>query len=173
MAELRLVERREPAPRARGGLASRLRRRAGALSFLLALVVAGCALAVGSGVGSSAPPTLAQRAGALDAQIRCPSCEDISVAQSTASSALAVRHEVATLLAEGESDRAIEHRLVAQYGPSILLEPPKSGLSLLVWVVPLVAVVVALAVLVWFFWHRSRAWRSLQRARAVAEGPPA
>ena len=56
----------------------------GRASFVLALAVLAAALVVGSGVTSSAAPTAAQRAAALETQIRCPSCEDVSVAQSSA-----------------------------------------------------------------------------------------
>ncbi|HTX63100.1 MAG TPA: cytochrome c-type biogenesis protein CcmH [Acidimicrobiales bacterium] len=134
----------------------------GRASFVLALVALAVALVIGSGVASSAPPTAAQRAAALDAQIRCPSCEDLSVAQSSASSAIAVRHEVSELAAAGVSDQGIEQRLVAQYGPSILLSPPDSGLSSLVWFLPLVAGTIAAAILGAFFWRRSRNWRELR-----------
>jgi cytochrome c-type biogenesis protein CcmH len=138
-------------------------------SFVLALAALALALVIGSGVVSSGTPTASQRAAALDTQIRCPSCEDISVAQSTASSAIAVRREVARLAASGVSDRAIEQRLVAQYGPSILLSPPDSGLSSLVWLVPLVAGILALTALGVFFWRRSRSWRGL-RAEGAESG---
>lgn len=133
-------------------------------SFLLALAVLAAALVVGSGVTSSKPPTDAQRASALEAQIRCPSCADLSVAQSAASSAIAVRHEVAALVAAGQSDQQIESRLVAQYGPSILLSPPASGLSSLVWFLPAAAGVLALGGVAVVFWRRSRSWRRLRNA---------
>ncbi|MHB1917197.1 MAG: cytochrome c-type biogenesis protein CcmH [Acidimicrobiales bacterium] len=143
------------------------RRVRGRASFVLALAVLAAALVVGSGVTSSAAPTAAQRAAALETQIRCPSCEDVSVAQSSASSAIAVRHEVERLASAGMSDHAIEQRLVAQYGSSILLSPPDSGLSSLVWLLPLVAGLVAVGGLGVFFWRRSRSWRRL-RAEASA-----
>jgi cytochrome c-type biogenesis protein CcmH len=138
------------------------RRVTGRASFFVALVALAVALVVGSGVTSAAAPTPAQRAASLDAQIRCPSCEDVSVAQSSAASAIAVRHEVGRLAAAGMSDQAIEQRLVGQYGPSILLEPPDSGLSALVWLLPLAAGVVAVVGLGVFFWRRSRTWRRLR-----------
>lgn len=131
-------------------------------SFVLALVVLALALVVGSGVTSAAPSSASQRAAALDTQIRCPSCEDISVAQSSAASAIAVRHEVGRLAAAGMSDRVIEERLVAQYGPSILLQPPDSGLSSLVWLLPLFGGLLAVGGLSVFFWRRSRTWRRLR-----------
>jgi cytochrome c-type biogenesis protein CcmH len=145
--------------RATGRATSRATGRTG---FALALVVVAVALVIGSGVASSAPRTDAQRAAALETQIRCPSCEDISVAESSAASAIAVRHEVARLAAAGVGNRAIEQRLVAQYGPSILLSPPDSGLSSLVWLVPLVAGILAAGGLAIFFWRRSRSWRRLR-----------
>ncbi|MDA8076596.1 MAG: cytochrome c-type biogenesis protein CcmH [Actinomycetota bacterium] len=144
-----------------------LRRVRGRASFVLALVVLAVALVIGSGVTSSATPDAARRAAALETQIRCPSCEDVSVAQSSAASAIAVRHEVQRLAAAGVSDHAIEQRLVAQYGPSILLSPPDSGLSSLVWLLPLVAGLLAVGGLGVFFWRRSRSWREL---RAGAPG---
>ena len=146
---------------------SALRRVRGRASFVLALVVLAVALVIGSGVTSSATPDAARRAAALETQIRCPSCEDVSVAQSSAASAIAVRHEVQRLAAAGVSDHAIEQRLVAQYGPSILLSPPDSGLSSLVWLLPLVAGLLAVGGLGVFFWRRSRSWREL---RAGAPG---
>lgn len=138
---------------------------AGRASFLLALVVVGVALAIGAGVGSSGPPTAAQRAAAIEAQVRCPSCDDLSVLQSAASSAVAVRRQIAAEVARGEGATAIENGLVAQYGPSILLSPPASGLSSLVWYVPAAAGAVALGVLGVFFWRRSRSWRALRGPR--------
>jgi cytochrome c-type biogenesis protein CcmH len=154
----------------RGGNRGLLHRTGGRASFALALVALAVALLIGSGVTSSAAPSAAQRAAALETQIRCPSCDDISVAQSSAASAIAVRHEVARLTASGVSDQAIEQRLVAQYGPSILLAPPDSGLSSLVWILPLVAGVLAVGGLGVFFWRRSRTW---QRLRAQVPEAPA
>ena len=100
-------------------------------------VVLVVALVVGSGVLSSSPPTAAQRAAAIESVIRCPSCEDLSVAQSSAPTAVAVRATVAQLIAEGRTDEQIEDYLVARYGASIVLDPPASGWSLLVWLLPL------------------------------------
>jgi len=142
-------------------------RRANALhrvSFVLAIVVAAVALAFGSGLGRGGPVTPAQRAAVLDTQIRCPSCDDISVAESTAASALAVRHEVLRLTRAGESDQAIETQLVGQYGESILLSPPTSGLSGLLWLLPLVAGVAAVTAVAVMLWRRARAFHRLRGA---------
>jgi cytochrome c-type biogenesis protein CcmH len=95
------------------------------------------ALVVGSGALSSSPPTAAQRATGIESVIRCPSCEDLSVATSSAPTAVAVRETIRQQIAAGRSDQQIEGYLAARYGSAIVLDPPARGWSLLVWLVPL------------------------------------
>jgi cytochrome c-type biogenesis protein CcmH len=137
-------------------------RTTGIISAAALVVVAAVALTIGSGIGHSAP-TLAQRAGAIESRIKCPSCEDISVAQSEAPTAIEARRQVVRMLDAGASVADIEQSFVDRYGPSILLAPPVSGLDALVWVLPLVAVTGALGALGVLFWRRQRA---LSRLRA-------
>ena len=94
-----------------------------------------------------APPAAgsAARVARLESLVRCPSCADLSVAQSDATSAIAVRHEIAADVARGLSDTQILTSLEAAYGTSILLSPPTSGLGALLWIGPLL---VGLAVVV-------------------------
>jgi cytochrome c-type biogenesis protein CcmH/NrfF len=117
-------------------------------------------LAVGSGRASA--PTLAQRAATVESRIRCPSCADVSVAQSEAPSAIAARQLIVSMLRSGESATAIERSFVNRYGSSILLVPPDSGLGSLVWVLPLAGLVLALCVLAALFVRRQRALLGLR-----------
>jgi cytochrome c-type biogenesis protein CcmH/NrfF len=77
----------------------------------------------------------------LETLVRCPSCDDLSVAVSNATSAVAVRHEIVKKVDEGQSDSQILTSLESVYGTSILLEPPTSGLGVLLWIVPVLLVV--------------------------------
>ncbi len=113
-------------------------------------------LVVGSGVLTSSPPTAAQRAVAIESVVRCPTCEDLSVAQSTAPTAVAVRVAITQLIGEGRSDQQIQEYLAARYGSSIVLDPPASGWSLLVWLLPLVAGLAATTALVVVLVRRRR-----------------
>ena len=81
----------------------------------------------------------------LETLVRCPSCDDLSVAVSNATSAIAVRHEITAKVHEGQSDDEILTSLEAAYGTSILLSPPTSGLGVLLWIVPLVGVLLLVA----------------------------
>jgi cytochrome c-type biogenesis protein CcmH/NrfF len=119
------------------------------------------ALVIGSGAFDGGAPTPAQRAAGLESLVRCPSCTDVSVAQSNESTALAVRHEIERQIATGQTDAQIEQRLVSQYGPTILLEPP-GGLAL-VWLVPIVLGAMALVLVAVLFWRRTRQFAALTR----------
>jgi cytochrome c-type biogenesis protein CcmH len=114
------------------------------------------ALVVGSGVLTSSAPTPAQRALSIESVVRCPTCEDLSVAQSTAPTAVAVRGAITQLIAEGRTDQQIQEYLTTRYGSSIVLDPPASGWSLLVWLLPLLAGVVAATALVVVLVRRRR-----------------
>jgi cytochrome c-type biogenesis protein CcmH len=117
------------------------------------VVVVVVALAVGASGGGPAP-TAAQRADAIDAVVRCPSCEGISVKDSSASTAVAIRRAVGARVRAGQSDSQIESFLVSRYGPSILLRPPVRGWTAWVWVLPPAALALAVAGLVSVLWRR-------------------
>ncbi len=137
---------------------------------LLALVLV-VALVVGSGILSSGPPTKAERARAIESVLRCPSCEDLSVADSTAQTAVAVRATVNQLLSEGRTDQQIEAYLEARYGSSIVLDPPARGWPLLVWLLPLAGGLVAVGALGLLF-HRRRSGTGPTADPVVADHGP-
>ncbi|MDE3107993.1 MAG: cytochrome c-type biogenesis protein CcmH [Acidobacteriota bacterium] len=87
-------------------------------------------------VAQGAPHTRAARVAHLESLVKCPSCEDLSVAQSNATAAVAVRHEIEAKVRAGESDTAILTSLESTYGRAILLSPSTSGLGALLWIGP-------------------------------------
>jgi cytochrome c-type biogenesis protein CcmH/NrfF len=135
----------------------------------LPLVVLVVALVIGSGVFSGAPQTAAQRAARIESGVRCPSCIDVSVAQSDESTALAVRHEILRMVEQGRSAGQIDQTLVAQYGQTILLVPPATGGFALIWILPIVLATGAIIFVGVFFVRRSRQFADL-RDREVAVG---
>jgi cytochrome c-type biogenesis protein CcmH/NrfF len=128
----------------------------------LPLAVLAVALVVGSGVFDSGPPSASARAAAIETTVRCPSCTDISVAQSNASTAIAVRHQIEAMVAAGRSTAQIDQVLVSEYGESILLVPPDAGGIPLIWVIPLVLGVGAVVGVGVLFWRRSRQFGALR-----------
>lgn len=124
-------------------------------------VVLAVALAVGAG-GRGGPPSEAQRVRSVASRLRCPTCRNLSAADSDAAAARAVREEIRRRLRGGESDDEIRRFLVSRYGDDILLDPPATGIGGLVWSVPVAAGVVAVAGLAVAFrrWRRTlTGWR--------------
>lgn len=123
---------------------SGLRRVVGPLA-LCGLLAA--ALVIGSGVLDATRTDTAARIASLESGVRCPGCIDLSVAQSNASTSVAVRNEIVASVRAGQTDHQILAALTARYGTSILLLPPPGGIDAVLWVVPTALAVGAGAVL--------------------------
>lgn len=88
------------------------------------------------------------RAYALEQRLRCPVCKSVSVAESPSQTAAAMRQQVTQQVAAGRSDQQVVDYFRARYGDWVVLDPPVSGTTLLVWLLPAVALGVAVTVLV-------------------------
>jgi cytochrome c-type biogenesis protein CcmH len=94
---------------------------------------------------SSGRPTVAAETMHIAAQVRCPVCEGQSAAQSDAPASVQIRAQIQRELEAGEHQGQILAGLVSAYGSGILEQPEGRGIDLVVWVVPVVAVVAAVA----------------------------
>lgn len=68
--------------------------------------------------------------------LRCPTCQGMSVYDSPADGARAMRDEVERMLAVGYSDEQVMDYFRAGYGDFILLNPRKEGANWLLWLAP-------------------------------------
>jgi cytochrome c-type biogenesis protein CcmH len=103
-------------------------------------------------------------------QLQCPVCEGETVADSPSGLAADMRAVVRTKLIAGESDQQILDEFVASYGDGILTEPPKRGISLGVWIGPVIGVAIGAVLLATVL----RAWKHapVQAADAGAASDP-
>jgi cytochrome c-type biogenesis protein CcmH len=93
----------------------------------------------------------------LEAELVCPVC-GTTLDQSDAPVAQRMKQIIRQRLAAGATEAQIKAELVDQFGPGVLAEPPKSGFSLLAWVVPLAVLVgggLGVGVIAWG-WSRRR-----------------
>jgi cytochrome c-type biogenesis protein CcmH len=143
------------------------RRPAGWLA--LALVIVG-ALVVGT-VDERGPRSPGDRVRNLAESIACPRCDGQSVADSDSDAAEGVRSLIEQRIAEGASDAQIRDELAAAYGEQVLLTPGRSGVASLVWALPVVALVAAVAGLALAFrrWRGGGAARATDADRALVE----
>lgn len=95
-------------------------------------------------------------------EVRCPTCRGLSVAESNAEAATAVKVFIRDRLQQGASDAEVKAELQQRFGTGILLRPPSSGISGLVWALPVAGFVAAAAGLGYAFWR----WRSISRRSA-------
>jgi len=97
----------------------------------------------------------AERAHSIAAELKCLECQGLSVADSSAPTSKAIRADIRRQIAAGRSDEEIRQSYVERYGEEILLQPQGSGISLIVWVLPVV-VIAAGATGIWFTLSRNR-----------------
>lgn len=120
----------------------RLPSRAEVVLLLAGLVVVMAAAWAALGRG---PATVDERARAIELQLRCPTCQGLSIADSPAQSAVQMRALVRDQLAAGATDDDVRAFFVQRYGRWILLDPPIAGPDVLLWIAP--AAIVALGAL--------------------------
>jgi len=108
-------------------------------------------------------PYSVERANKLNETVMCPVCPGESIDQSQNPLALQMRDIIKDKLNQGWSDQQIKDYFVEKYGPSILLSPPRSGVSLVVWVIPPIIVVLSLLILI-------MAIKSMRRNKVRSDG---
>jgi cytochrome c-type biogenesis protein CcmH len=106
------------------------------LVLAVALIAAAGALIVVLSRGAPPPSTMQDRVRAVASDLRCPVCQDLSVADSPSALAGEMRGKIGTELRAGTSPDAIRAEFVAAYGDWILMSPPRHGISLVAWIVP-------------------------------------
>jgi cytochrome c-type biogenesis protein CcmH len=87
----------------------------------------------------TAPPPAVDRAEAIGARIKCPVCAGESIADSPAGLARDMMGVVSELVALGYSDQQVVDEVLSAYSGSQLIDPPRSGITLVLWLSPLVA----------------------------------
>lgn len=93
-------------------------------------------------------PVRETRVQALGKQLRCAVCQGVSIADSPASMARAQLDKVRELVAEGKTDDEIYDYFVERYGEWALMEPRKSGVTLGLWLAPVLLLVVGVLLIV-------------------------
>jgi cytochrome c-type biogenesis protein CcmH len=130
--------------------------------LILGFVVVG-ALIVGT--RSTGTQSREDRIQSIAETIKCPECSGQSVASSGSRSSKAIKTDIAARLRRGQSADEIRDFYAERYGEGILLTPTRSGAASLVWILPVVALVVALAGLATAF----RRWRTVGDVHATDE----
>lgn len=134
------------------------------------LLISLCLLALPA--AASAAPAPQTTVNAIEAEVMCPICGTLL---ELAESPQAKREKVfvAKLVAAGKSKAEVKDALVAQYGPSVLALPKASGFDLSAYLVPILAIAIAVVVLAFSVlrWRRSGRANEPSAADAAANAP--
>lgn len=131
----------------------------------LALLLAAWAQAAAAVAAPAQPPAVEQQVRAIASRLRCPVCQNESVADSPSELAGQMRALIRTKLKEGQSPEEIVAYFVSRYGQWILLYPPRKGVGWILWSAPVVVLFAALAVAVSFL------RRTLRPEESTADNP--
>ena len=86
---------------------------------------------------------LEERARNLSRELRCMVCQNQSIDDSDAPLARDLRILVRERLTAGDSDKQVIDFLVARYGDFVLLKPPLTAQTMLLWFTPLLVLLIA------------------------------
>jgi cytochrome c-type biogenesis protein CcmH len=107
------------------------------------------------------------RARALSQQLRCMVCQNQSIDDSDAPLARDLRLLVRERIAHGDSDAQVINFLVARYGPFVLLKPPFNPHTMLLWLLPPLALAGGAIALVLYARRRGNKTGALSQNDAV------
>ncbi|MFC6590984.1 cytochrome c-type biogenesis protein CcmH [Deinococcus lacus] len=110
-------------------------------------------------------PQQAAEARAISANLRCPICKGENILDSSNDISAQMRREVQEQVAAGQSDQDIYNYFSARYGNYVLLDPPKQGRTLALWLLPLAALGAG-------GWQLSRALRGSGEATTAVSDEP-
>ncbi|MEK9659448.1 MAG: cytochrome c-type biogenesis protein [Chloroflexota bacterium] len=85
------------------------------------------------------PEELDVRAQAIYGELLCPQCRGQTIGNSSAPVAVSMRQTVREMLLEGASNQQVLDFMVDAFGESVLASPPKHGSSLVIWLLPPIA----------------------------------
>jgi cytochrome c-type biogenesis protein CcmH len=118
------------------------------LLLLLQLKVPDAAQFVGQPQGTPfAGAQLTQRTNEISALLRCPVCQGMAVADSPAEMAVNMKAQVRELLQRGYTEEQILKYFELSYGQFVLLRPKFEGVTSMVWLLPVIALVIGGAIL--------------------------
>ncbi len=91
--------------------------------------------------------SLEERYKLLSAELRCPKCQNQNIADSNAPISQDLRKLLYKQLEAGATDEEILEFMVSRYGEFVRYKPRMSGVTLMLWVMPLVLLVGAIVIL--------------------------
>lgn len=130
---------------------------------LIALLTSALLLVLTAIPAMAAEDVYSERTVEIGRNLACPVCDGQAVADSHSRVALEMMQAIEAQVQAGRSNQEIYDYFEVRYGEEVLLEPPREGINLALWWIPVVAVVLGLGVVALYFRDSSAIGRRLQR----------
>ena len=121
------------------------------IAVLLTFIILGTGFSVGTAAESE---NFSARFRKLSEELRCPTCQGLSVKDSEAGFSNSIKDKIRELMKNGKSDKEILAYFVKRYGEWILRAPTKSGFNLVLWILPGAGILIGLFIVLF----RSKRW---------------
>lgn len=121
-----------------------------------------------------AGPALAQepdfdRINEIAKELNCPTCAGINLADCRTLTCEQWREKIGELVAQGYTDQEVLDYFSTRYGTQVLQEPPRSGFTLVLWVLPVIALLAG----GWWLVYTIRGWAQQKQPAVEAAAVPA
>lgn len=110
-------------------------------------------LSINAPLHAADAPDLEDQTRALATELRCVVCQNLSVADSPSEMAQQMRAIVREQLQAGMTPQEVRDFFVSKYGEWVLLKPKTTGVSLLLWVLPYIALALGVIIALLFIRH--------------------
>ena len=124
--------------------------------WLLAVALFAAAACAKDAAPAAADPALEARMLHIAAELRCLVCQNQTIADSHAGLAEDLRRDIREQLAKGSSNEQVVQYMTDRYGDFIRYRPPLKGITIALWIGPIVLLVSGLLVLVLVLRRRAR-----------------
>jgi cytochrome c-type biogenesis protein CcmH len=101
--------------------------------------------------------------------LNCPTCTGINLADCRTLTCAQWKEKISDLVTDGYSDEEVLDYFSTRYGTQVLQEPPRSGFTLILWVLPVIAILAGGAWLAYVI----RGWRKDEPAPVAVGSSPA
>ncbi|MCH9003856.1 MAG: cytochrome c-type biogenesis protein CcmH [Proteobacteria bacterium] len=109
--------------------------------WLALTLLAPAAIAIDTGEAFD-DPVLQARYEKIISEVRCVTCQNVTIRDSNVFIASDLRREIRRLISEGKSDAEVFDFLVTRYGDFVLYRPRLAGKTLFLWIAPFFLILV-------------------------------
>lgn len=124
--------------------------------FLFLFLTLVCLFMLAGQVLAQDPEPNYDRINEVAKDLNCPTCTGINLADCRTLTCEQWRDKIGELITEGYSDQEVLDYFSTRYGTQVLLEPPRTGFTMALWILPVIALLAGGG---WLF-YTIRGWRN-------------